>query len=81
MSATDILEIIAPDLLEAQQYLALGNTPTETKIIQLIQSGIRDGDQLLQESGIEASEFSQALTIMEINGTIRALGGNQWTFK
>ncbi len=81
MSATDILEVIAPDLLEPQQSLALGNNPTETKIIQLLQSGIRDGDQLLQESGIDASEFSQSLTMMEITGTIRALGGNQWTLK
>ena len=80
-SVTDILQIIAPDLLESQQSLALGNSPTETKIIQLIQSGTRDGDQLLQDSGVEASEFSQALTMMEITGIVRALGGNQWTLK
>jgi len=80
-SITDILQIIAPDLLESQQSLALGNSPTETKIIQLIQSGTRDGDQLLQDSGVEASEFSQALTMMEITGIVRALGGNQWTLK
>jgi predicted Rossmann fold nucleotide-binding protein DprA/Smf involved in DNA uptake len=68
-------------LLSPQQSLALGNNPLETKIIQLIQSGIRDGDQLQQESGVSSSDFSQALSMMEINGTLRALGGNQWTLR
>ncbi|MDB5167503.1 MAG: hypothetical protein JWN26_648 [Candidatus Saccharibacteria bacterium] len=80
-SVEDILEIIAPDLLQPQQSLALGSTPLETEIIKLIQSGIRDGDQLQDESHTEASEFSQALTMLEINGIIRALGGNQWTLR
>ncbi len=80
-SAQDVLEVIAPDLLTSQQSLALGNSPLETKIIQLIQSGVRDGDQLLQGCSAEASEFLQALSMMEIAGTIRALGGNQWTLK
>ncbi len=80
-SAEDVIEIIAPDLLNLQQSLALGNNPQETKIIQLIQSGIRDGDLLQQQSGINASEFAQALSMMEIAGLVRALGGNQWTLK
>lgn len=79
--AEDVIEIIAPQLLQAQSFLPLGNTPIESMIISLIQSGIRDGDQLQQESGADISEFSQALTMMEISGTIRALGGNQWTLR
>lgn len=79
--AEDILEIIAPQLLENQSVLALGNTPLESSIIVLLQSGIRDGDQLQQETQSSSSEFSQTLTMMEINGTIRALGGNQWTLR
>ncbi len=79
--ADDILEVIAPDLLNPQSMLALGNTPLETKIITLLQSGMRDGDQILIESGATASDFSTTLTMMEITGVIRALGGNQWTLK
>jgi DNA processing protein len=79
--AEDILEIIASDLLSGQSILALGSTALETKIINLIQSGMRDGDQLQQESGADISEFSQALTMLEINETVRALGGNQWTLR
>ena len=80
-SADDILEIIAPQLLQPQTSLALGENPLQTKIIQLLQSGIRDGDQLLQELATDSKAFATELTMMEIGGTIRNLGANQWTLK
>lgn len=79
--AEDVLEIIAPDLLKPQTILALGSNPLESKIISLLQSGIRDGDELQYLSGIEISSFSTTITMMELSGIIRALGGNQWTLK
>jgi DNA processing protein len=79
--AEDVLEIIAPQLLEAQSILPLGSTPLESTIIQLLQSGTRDGDELQQQSTATIAEFNQALTMMEINGTVRGLGGNQWTLR
>ena len=79
--AEDVLEIIAPELLRAQSLLPLGSTPLESKIISLLQSGIRDGDELQSLTEASASDFSSAITMMEISGTIRALGGNQWTLK
>lgn len=80
-SAEDVLEVIAPQLLNPQSILPLGNNPLESKIIELLQSGIRDGDHLQTESNIDASSFSQTLTMMEIAGIIRPLGGNQWTLR
>ncbi len=77
----DVLEIIAPDILKTQSILPLGLTPLESEIIHLLQSGVRDGDELQEKTAVNINEFSQALTMMEINGTIRALGGNQWTLK
>lgn len=79
--AEDVIEIIAPDMLKPQTSLALGSTPLESKIIGLLQSGIRDGDELQMLADIEASEFSTTLTMLEISGTIRPLGGNQWTLR
>jgi DNA processing protein len=79
--AEDILEIIAPHLLSQQTTLSLGNTPLETTIIELLKSGVRDGDELQVRSAAAATDFATSLTMMEINGTIRALGGNQWTLK
>lgn len=80
-SADDILEIIAPELLRPQTMLALGDNAGQSKIIQLLQTGMRDGDELQAQSGLDAGEFASELTMMEINGLVRSLGANQWTLK
>ena len=77
--ADDVLEVIAPELLKKQSITPLGQTPLESKIIKLIQAGVRNGEELQIRSNANISEFSQTITLMEISGTIRALGGNQWT--
>jgi len=79
LKADDVLEIIAPHLLDAQTTPALGSNPAEISIIQLLEEGKRDGDTLLKESGLNTSEFATALTMLEINGTIRSIGPNQWS--
>ena len=81
LTASDVLEVIAPHLIKEATEPPTGNTPAETTILQLIHSGVRGGDQLQEASGLKASEFSQALTMLEINGDICALGGNQWTIR
>ena len=81
--AKDILQIIAPEQLKksSQNQLPLGSSPEETIIINLIASGVRSGDQLQQQSGLSASNFSTALTMLEINGVIKPLGANNWTLR
>ena len=80
-SADDILEVIAPELLNSQSILPLGNTPLETKIIELIASGIRDGDELQQKASSSATDLSTALTMLELSGAIKNLGVNQWVLR
>lgn len=77
----DILEVIAPDLLKPQAILPLGTTPAETAVITLLQSGVRDGDELQRKSSLQAHELAETLTMLEINGMVRPLGANQWTLK
>lgn len=79
----DILQIIAPEQLKKpdQNQLPLGSSPEETIIINIIASGVRSGDQLQQQSGLSASNFSTALTMLEINGVIKPLGANNWMLK
>lgn len=81
--AKDILHIIAPEQLKKtdQSQLPLGSSPEETIIINLIAGGVRSGDQLQQQSGLSASNFSTALTMLEINGVIKPLGANNWMLK
>ena len=80
-SAEDIIEVIAPELLRTNYQLALGDNPLQTKIVQLLGQGIRDGDELQRLSEVDASQFATELTMMEINGVIRSLGANQWTVR
>lgn len=77
----DILEVIAPELLHPQAILALGNNPAETAIITALQSGVRDGEALQQKTKLAPHDFSQTLTMLEIAGVVRSLGGNQWTLR
>lgn len=79
--AQDIVEIIAPELLKKQSSLPIGNTAEETTILQLLQAGIRDGDELQKKSSIDVQIFTQAMTMLELNGAIRSLGNNQWTVR
>jgi len=78
LSAKDVLEVIAPELIAGQRKFVFGNTPLEAKIIELIQQGVRDGDELVAQSQASASEFMEALTMMELNGVVKPLGANQW---
>jgi DNA processing protein len=81
LSANDVLEVIAPDLLTPNAQLPLGDNQLENDVIALLAKGIRDGDDIQQQLNISASELSVALTMLEINGAIHALGGNQWTLR
>ncbi len=80
-SPEDIIEIIAPELLQPQAQLALGENTTQTTILKHLQQGIRDGDELQRLTGISAGDFATELTMMEISGTVRSLGANQWTVR
>jgi len=79
--ADDVLDVIAPYLLTPQARLPLGNTALETKIITLLASGVRDGDELQQKAKSSAIDLSTALTMLELGGAIKNLGANQWTVK
>lgn len=77
----DILNVIAPDLVTPQAVLALGDTPLESDIIALLNSGVRDGEALQVSLAVTTAELNGALTMLELNGAIRGLGANQWTLK
>lgn len=76
--ADDVLFALGYHEQKQTQLPLLGDTPEETKILELLASGLRDGEELLVRSQLEPSLFSQTLTMLEIQGKIRALTGNQW---
>ncbi|MGB4868125.1 MAG: DNA-processing protein DprA, partial [Candidatus Saccharimonas aalborgensis] len=75
----DILEILAPELLSAPAHQILTYNPTERLIIEQLQKGIRDGELIQRQTGLDAATLSTSLSMLEVNGTIRSLGANQWT--
>ena len=54
------------------------DSPDSQTIYDLIVQGESDGDRLLSKSGLSTSRFSLALTMLELNGYIIALGNNTW---
>ncbi|HVI60845.1 MAG TPA: DNA-processing protein DprA [Candidatus Saccharimonadales bacterium] len=58
-----------------------GRNAHEQTVLDLLLRGINDGQALLERSALSVSEFNQALTMLEIGGKIRALGGNHWALQ
>lgn len=58
-----------------------GDTPNEQAILDLLLTGMIDGDELLEATSLQASAFNQALTMLEIGAKIRPLGANQWAIR
>lgn len=55
-----------------------GDTPEESVLLELLQSGINDGEALQEATGLPVAQISQTLTMLEIKGVVTALGGNKW---
>lgn len=76
-SVNDVLHIIGVSSKQAPTK-PTGSTPQEQLLLDLVYEGIQDGAALLATSQLDISQFNQALTMLEITGTVRALGNNQW---
>jgi DNA processing protein len=55
-----------------------GRNGHEQTVLDLLIQGSSNGDELLEQSNLSASEFNQVMTMLEIGGRIRPLGANQW---
>ncbi|MBP7775406.1 MAG: DNA-processing protein DprA [Candidatus Saccharimonas sp.] len=64
--------------LAGQSKIVLGENDAETTLLQLLQKGVSDGDDLQLQSGLSAQDFSMTITMLEIRGIIHPLGGNHW---
>ena len=69
---------IAPRQKSPQLHL-FGDTATETAILQSLDRGIRNGEEIIKNSQLTPEEFNEATTLLEIKGRIRSLGANNWS--
>jgi DNA processing protein len=77
-SVEDILKHLELNIHAVAVKLAKGRNAAEQALLDLMQQGISDGQQLLSDSNLEVVKFGQTLTMLEISGKIRALGANHW---
>ena len=79
-SAKDVLQLLGITPTK-EARIPRSDNPQEQILIELLSSGMQDGAALLAQSSLDIQQFNQALTMLEISGTIRALGGNQWALR
>lgn len=73
------IDQVAPTSNKTPSQIALlVDDPDQQIVMSLIAQGINDGEQMQQESGLDAALFSRTLSMMELKGSIRALGANRW---
>jgi DNA processing protein len=58
-----------------------GRNDAETAILRAIAGGIGDGSEILRATELSASDYNIAMTMLEVNDRIRALGANNWGLK
>lgn len=51
----------------------------EAAILELLRAGITDGNELQTQSNLNASDFNQTLTMLEITGKIHSTGAGHWS--
>lgn len=78
----DVLGYLFPPPRRRHKKLAqvslIGDSEAETAILGALNGGVTDGDELLKESGLSASEFNCNITLLEIKGRVVAMGLNRW---
>lgn len=73
------VERFAPLKNAPKQQLLLAETPEEQTILDLIASGLSDGEELQKKSKLSPAAFSTSMTMLELRGVIRPLGANHWS--
>ena len=74
--ADDVLHILG--ITPTSRHVPRSDNPHEQRIIDLLSEQSRQADALLALSNLPIELFNQTLTMLEIKGLIRPLGGNQW---
>ncbi len=77
-SIDDVLNELGLVLHKTFAKKVRGRNKNEQAVLDLMLEGVYEGEDLLIQSGLNVSEFNQALTMLEIGGKIRALGANNW---
>ena len=81
-SVEDLLDFLIPDRFEKQTQLFKGDTREENVILEFLsKNGTTSSDTIIKQTKLSASEFNQAITILELEGLVLNNGGEKWSLK
>lgn len=78
---TDAIDVLAGLNMESTVIQAMpvkAKSKEEAQILELLQNGTNTSQALIEQSGLDASQFANIITLMEITGKVRNLGAGQW---
>lgn len=78
--AEDVIEALDISTSLTREHIE-PTSAVEAQILKLIKEGLNDTEDLLEVSKLSATEFNQTITLMEISGKVRNLGGGKWMVK
>ncbi len=78
--ASDIMEALGLDVTDRERAV-FGSNESEQKLLELMQQGNSDSTELLNLSNLDVQLFNQTMSMLEITGKIRPLGGGHWAIK
>lgn len=79
-STEDVLHMLRLDSKQTVRQIR-GSNEYEQTLLDLLVSGVNDGDELFIKSELPIQIYNQTLTMLEITGKIRSLGANQWAIR
>lgn len=81
-SVEDLLDFLIPDRFEKQTQLFKGDTREENVILEFLsKNGTTSSDTIIKQMRLSASEFNQAITMLELKGLVLNNGGEKWSLK
>jgi hypothetical protein len=57
----------------------IGDNDVETAVLKALADGVSSGEDIMKVTLLPPEMFNQAITILEIKGSVRALGMNNWS--
>ncbi|MFH1286231.1 MAG: DNA-protecting protein DprA, partial [Candidatus Magasanikbacteria bacterium] len=76
-TAKDILEVLSLDHIEkfVENKIILPDSPIEAKLLEHLSREALHVDELRKKTGLASHEINSTLTLMEMKGKVRNLGG------
>lgn len=77
-SADDVLNALSLKMKIIEPKKVKGDNEAQDRIIAALNKGLSESEDVLEETGLELSEYSMNMTMLEIKGIIRPTGANHW---